>query len=152
MGVAFAALLLTPVRPDTVLAVLARRVPLPGPLASVSRGDLWWALEDIANVLLFVPLGFALTRVLGRGLYGATAGLLVSAAIETAQLVVPDRHSSLLDVICNSVGAVIGALLATAVWRQSESQSETRGAQTTSLSHIPGAADLRHGKKSIGSR
>lgn len=123
MALGLAAMLLTPLRPDSILVLVAGSVPLPGPLGSVSRNAVWWGLEDATNVLLFMPLGYALTRVLGRAIAGASAGILVSAAVEVAQLVVPGRVASLLDVACNSIGAISGALLAVALGRRSSTRS-----------------------------
>lgn len=69
-------------------------------------------LTETANVLLFVPLG----AVLGlRGFrLGATAaiGLGLSAVVELTQLVlVSGRTTSVDDLLLNTLGAVVGALL-----------------------------------------
>ncbi|MFJ3384350.1 MULTISPECIES: VanZ family protein [unclassified Curtobacterium] len=72
------------------------------------------ALEFTANVLFFVPLGLLLVLMLGgrRWWVGAMAGLLVSVAIETGQaLFLPARYASVDDVLANTSGAVIGALI-----------------------------------------
>ncbi|HEY0969543.1 MAG TPA: VanZ family protein [Gemmatimonadales bacterium] len=74
----------------------------------------WTVLDVVANVLLFVPLGFvgamARPRVLARGAWRALAlGAAVSIAIEGAQLFAPERYSSPWDVLTNAAGAWLGA-------------------------------------------
>jgi len=72
------------------------------------------ALEFSANVLFFVPLGVLLVLLLGarRWYVAAVAGLALSSAIETGQaLFLPARFASLDDVLANTSGAVVGALL-----------------------------------------
>ena len=84
------------------------------------RGDshlLFWAAEDIMNVLLFVPVGLVLAneaaaKGIGGWWLGAVAGMVLSALGETVQLFIPGRVSSIGDVALNSVGALLGALLA----------------------------------------
>ena len=72
-------------------------------------------IEVVANVLLFVPLGF-FYRVArpgaGATLRALAIGALVSVAIEAAQLFEPLRTPSPLDVLTNAAGAWIGALAA----------------------------------------
>ena len=71
--------------------------------------DLGWILRD---VLLFVPLGFLVARGRG-GLRGAVlGGVLLSLAIEVAQLWIPGRATSALDRGANALGALAGGLLA----------------------------------------
>jgi glycopeptide antibiotics resistance protein len=74
--------------------------------------DMALLLETAANVLLFVPFGAAL-RLRGFGI-GKTAllGLLVSGAVEGAQLLlVSGRTTSVDDLLLNTVGAVVGSAL-----------------------------------------
>ncbi|MBI3043273.1 MAG: VanZ family protein [Betaproteobacteria bacterium] len=77
-------------------------------------------LQDVAvNVGAYVPLGFLLSMGLGarfgpaRGAFAATiaAGLL-SLAMEAAQAFLPSRIASNLDLLANSVGALLGAMAA----------------------------------------
>lgn len=86
---------------------------------SFSRSDL------AVNLAGFVPFGFLVClRLLASGrcspraciLIAAAAGVAVSLAIETTQVWLPGRDSSLLDLGANALGAAIGALLCTA-WR-----------------------------------
>ena len=79
-------------------------------------------LRDVAlNLLLYMPLGLtaflALARRHSRAL-AAALGILLGAALSTgveiAQVYVPGRVSSLLDVTTNSLGTVAGVLAAVA--------------------------------------
>lgn len=72
--------------------------------------------DVIANVLLFVPLGFlfrvsATTATGRRPATALLAGLAVSAALETAQIFLPGRFASPVDVATNAAGAWLGAFL-----------------------------------------
>lgn len=74
--------------------------------------------EDLAvNVLGYVPLGFVLVPALPRRLSVLAAillatllGALLSLSIETAQNFLPSRISSNVDLGCNALGALIGAV------------------------------------------
>lgn len=88
------------------------------------HGDLGWAfvhqgyIEFGLNILLFVPLGFLLALVTRRPWLGFVLCVALSAAAETAQLILPGRQATIRDVISNSLGALIGAVLAWLVVRQ----------------------------------
>lgn len=79
--------------------------------------------EDLAvNVAGYVPLGFVLVAALPRRLSPARAvlvatllGTLLSFSVETAQNFLPSRISSNVDLGCNALGSLAGAL-AGAVW------------------------------------
>ena len=72
-------------------------------------------VDVIANVLLFIPLGF-LFQLARRNVHRHSTltvlwiGALLSMAIESAQLFERERFTSLLDVTTNALGAWIGAL------------------------------------------
>jgi VanZ family protein len=89
-----------------------------------------WALQNrwrpqsrsdgIANVLLGIPFGFALVGLFRTGRTGRTGDLLLggiviplcmafAAAVEFAQLFVPERTCAGSDVLCQGFGAAIGA-------------------------------------------
>ncbi|WP_375390353.1 VanZ family protein, partial [uncultured Amnibacterium sp.] len=75
-------------------------------------------IEFAANVVFFVPVGFLLSVLLPFRLWWAAivGGALLSACVETAQgLFLPGRVSSPGDVVANSLGAVIGCLVAVAL-------------------------------------
>ena len=108
--------------------------PVDRPVAGLLRSTLRWLhrsgvpgwvdygfLESAANVLLFIPLGFLVTRLAGRGFWwlGTAAGLLTSCAIEAAQfLLLPARYPTAADVLANTVGALLGTLLAALLGRR----------------------------------
>lgn len=82
----------------------------------------YWTVFDLAiNIAAYAPLGFLVTLALDRPnhryvapLLATVLAILVSLAMETAQNWLPTRVPSLLDLVCNGVGALLGALLA---WR-----------------------------------
>jgi len=72
-------------------------------------------VEIAANVLLFVPLGVLVARILGVRLWwgGVVAGFLLSVLIELCQSAfLPARFPSIADVAANTLGATLGAVLA----------------------------------------
>lgn len=73
-------------------------------------------LEFGANVVMFVPLGVLIALLLPRWEWwlAPIIGLALSLAIEFGQaLLLPERFATPLDVLANSAGATIGALLVT---------------------------------------
>jgi VanZ family protein len=86
-------------------------------LFGYSLGGLEDAPDVVSNLLLFMPLGALLHREGQRRSWGlfltltlaGAAGLLISLTIEYLQAFLPTRDSSLLDVLTNSAGALIGA-------------------------------------------
>jgi glycopeptide antibiotics resistance protein len=75
----------------------------------------WTTTDLVMNVVMFVPLGFlfSLSRA-NRQLVVPLAfilGLALSAAIESAQMFELERYTSLLDVMTNGIGALVGALV-----------------------------------------
>ncbi|MCS6562792.1 MULTISPECIES: VanZ family protein [Curtobacterium] len=72
------------------------------------------AVESLANVVYFVPLGLLVVLLAGARWWWAaiTAGLVVSACIETGQaLFLPARTATIDDVVANGVGALLGAVV-----------------------------------------
>ncbi len=87
-----------------------------------------FSIPDVAsNVFLFVPFGFLLAgsglRAAGRGggarriVACGTAAAAFATAIEIGQLFTLNRTASLLDVMANAGGGVLGAAVARAVAR-----------------------------------
>lgn len=80
-------------------------------------------LDVVANVLLFLPLGFLypLTRPARdepTPFRVLLLGLILSGGIETIQLFEHDRVASLIDVLTNGSGALLGALAVRATTRR----------------------------------
>jgi len=78
----------------------------------ITRTDL------TTNLLVYVPLGYALARwhaQPGHGARGVTigalSGLLLSLLLESGQQLLPGRIASNLDILVNGLGALTGALL-----------------------------------------
>ncbi len=67
--------------------------------------------DVLVNVLLFVPFGVALAANARRLTNTVLVAALLSACIEFAQLYIPGRDSSIGDVLSNTLGATLGALL-----------------------------------------
>jgi len=106
-------------------AVLALIAFWPTPVDRAAGSFLLWLgrvvpalnytrVEFGANVLLFVPFGLLVAQVLRVHRYLAVAlGFLVSVGIEIVQwLALPARTPSIYDVMANTIGAAIGALIA----------------------------------------
>ena len=73
-----------------------------------------YGLSDaIGNVALFVPLALGLRCSGVSGRMTVALALLLSVCIELAQLFLPGRESALGDIVANTTGAVVVALL----WR-----------------------------------
>jgi VanZ family protein len=83
----------------------------------------YWTVFDLAaNVAVYLPLGFflglALSRLRGRFTGMALATLLagaISFGLESVQTWLPSRVPSNLDLACNTLGGLLGALWAQAV-------------------------------------
>ena len=72
-------------------------------------------VEFTANIALFVPVGLLGVILLGsaRWWVAVLAGCAASSLIELGQLVfLPSRYATVMDVIANTSGALLGALLA----------------------------------------
>jgi VanZ family protein len=77
-------------------------------------------IESSANVVLFVPVGLFVVILAGarRWWLGPMVGALVSALIEFGQLIfLPARFATLNDVAANTLGAILGTVLAVVVLR-----------------------------------
>lgn len=78
----------------------------------------WTRVDVIANAVAYVPFGLfvALLRPgqspLGRLLTAISAGAALSFALETAQMFLPPRDASVIDLMSNTAGAAVGGVLA----------------------------------------
>ncbi len=90
-------------------------------------------IEFGSNVLMFVPIGLFGALALPRHRWLIVlAAMLASAAIETIQaMALPLRYGSLRDVTSNTLGALVGYLLAVAVIALMRRRAERRPATTT---------------------
>lgn len=75
--------------------------------------------DAILNLLSYLPFGLLLALTLRARLsalpsllLACTMGMLMSAGMEYLQMYLPTRNSSNLDILTNSVGTLLGALLA----------------------------------------
>ncbi|MBP2411825.1 glycopeptide antibiotics resistance protein [Arthrobacter stackebrandtii] len=118
--------------PFNFLADIRRETTGMGTVAAASSRVV---LQVAFNVVLFIPWGIFVRRYLDRGIMAATlTGLLASVAIETTQFTglwgIYDcayRVADIDDVMTNTLGALLGAIVAPAVlWfmpRQRELQA-----------------------------
>ena len=85
-------------------------------LDNVNRG---LGLMNVAgNVVMFVPIGALLVLGLGKGpLQAAMSGAALSSILEGMQLLL-GRSADIDDVLLNTLGAALGAVLAVAVMRR----------------------------------
>lgn len=74
--------------------------------------------DIVTNILAYLPVGFLVAATLRSHmrlrravLWAMLAGLILSLAMETLQMFLPSRIASNLDVVTNTIGAVLGAVL-----------------------------------------
>jgi hypothetical protein len=86
----------------------------------------WNGSDILLNVMGFMPFGFLVFHFLALGprgsnrrslVFAVLAGVGISLLIETGQVWLPTRNSSALDLVCNTLGAFAGALLASGIYR-----------------------------------
>lgn len=97
-------------------------------LAPVEFGSMCWngfAHDVGVNIIGFIPFGFllclwlaartkaSLSFIVAGGILG---GALVSLFIELMQSQIPVRTSSVMDLVANTIGAGVGALLFAAIF------------------------------------
>ncbi|MBI5429711.1 MAG: VanZ family protein [Nitrosomonadales bacterium] len=85
-------------------------------------GFTYTAFDAIVNLLSYLPLGFLVVLTLrarhgaaASVFFGVCAGVLLSAGMEYLQMYLPSRNSSNTDLLSNSLGTLIGALLAVSI-------------------------------------
>jgi len=81
--------------------------------AHISRADL------VTNVLAYIPLGLLLVRwrrsrgsAIGAAVFATLLGALLSFSMEFSQQFLPTRVADLSDLLANTLGSLVGALLA----------------------------------------
>ncbi|WZH39013.1 MAG: VanZ family protein [Microbacterium enclense] len=114
-----------------------------GILNAVLRGLRAWpptawitfdVVEFTANVAMFLPLGLLAIAWGGRWWHGVLMGALVSATIETVQLLfLPTRVADVRDVVANTLGAVIGVAIAGAVSRRRSRSQDSHNSRHRKL-------------------
>jgi hypothetical protein len=67
--------------------------------------------DSLANILLFLPVGFLYRLGQGRRRNAILLGAAISAGIEIGQLFIPGRTPSIVDLATNTLGSLIGAVL-----------------------------------------
>lgn len=92
----------------------------------------WWQnvldarsgnVDIIANLLFYVPFGFMLLLLFDRRRTGSVilvlmcvpVGMLLSLCMEVLQFAVPRRDPSIVDIVLNSIGTLLGAFGAAAL-------------------------------------
>lgn len=90
------------------------------PFAQLGDAQTWFGpvFDALGNLAFFVPLGVLLYILLeGRAravLVVVIVGAAISAVIETLQYVLALGHSDVTDLLFNTAGALVGALIARA--------------------------------------
>lgn len=118
VGVGVLLLLPTSALPSELMWLIVnalRDAGAPGWLADVV---LW---ERVLNVLLFVPLGVLgpLVRPRWSLVRWVATGVATSGALEAVQATMPGRDASVVDVLANAAGLVLGAACVTRGLRRS---------------------------------
>ena len=67
--------------------------------------------DALANVLLFLPIGFLYCLGQGRPRNAILLGAVISALIESVQFFIPGRTPSAVDLLMNTLGSAVGARL-----------------------------------------
>ena len=85
-------------------------------------GQRWLVNDAVFNVVAYVPLGAALViatpaawSVIQKIGVALVFALLLSLAMETAQMWLPTRYASVYDTVANMVGALLGAMIGRAL-------------------------------------
>lgn len=107
----------------TALNVPERFVPYRRTFLMESTTQFWkrriFFRDVLFNIVLFLPLGFLISVTLSKKnthwlrmiVFSFAAGLLLSLSIESLQTFLPERISSISDVLSNSAGAVVGGVV-----------------------------------------
>ena len=91
------------------------------PALMVPNANTLYAYDIVINIVGFIPFGFFITlwlvntrKTMQRAVYliPLAAGFLVSFSIELLQIYLPARSSSMMDLVCNTLGTGIGVMAA----------------------------------------
>src|SRR6266705_1689411 len=104
----------------------------------LTTGDAAFA-ELIANLILFIPLGVALTVAGAKPMRVIAAGAVLSCTVEFLQQWIPGRDPSLGDIVANTNSTALGVLLVVAapIWLFVPSRRSTWQALTTAIIAVP---------------
>lgn len=91
--------------------------------------------QGVANIVLFVP-AFAALAVLRPTWWWVALGAGLSACVETYQLVIGTRQASVVDVLMNTLGALIGVAIGRVIIRRARARVQGRA---TGVSPAPDA-------------
>jgi VanZ family protein len=86
-------------------------------------------VDFVANIGFFVPIGLIAALLLPRRVWwlAIPIGLGLSTALELGQaLFLPERYASVTDVLANTLGAVLGALIGMALRTTTERRAASR--------------------------
>ncbi len=86
----------------------------------VLKGNKFLLQENLLNMVMLMPMGILLPFCVRRRVkwwHGLLAGLMLSATIETLQLVLQRGLFEFDDMIHNSFGCMIGVFLGNIFWR-----------------------------------
>ena len=113
------------------LIAVATLLPVTGDLSAALTPPWFQAWGDfgladaVVNVVLFVPLGWALAFAGVRPLHAIVVALATTIGVELLQYgVVPGRVASVWDVLANAGGGVVGLALPRLVRRVAESRQQ----------------------------
>jgi len=98
-----------------------------------ASGRKWrfFLIDVLGNILIFVPLGTGLAGIWPGNnrrqtiRRAAILGLLVSLTIELIQLTIPTRFTDVDDLIFNTVGTMLGAIIFVAVQQKKLSPNDS---------------------------
>lgn len=90
--------------------------------------DVYGNPENYLNILLFVPIGCLVGLVVrkNRLMYAVLVGLFVSETIECAQLIWQRGTFDVNDLMNNTIGAMIGGVIAVAVINGTQRHKDTK--------------------------
>jgi VanZ like family len=123
-------------------------VPFTDLIEQIGKGPRFVLIEVGGNLAVFAVLGFVLPiRYRVGALAAAAVAFAASTGVEVAQYVFDlHRVSSVDDVIINTTGAVLGALLSRRWWRRRRRPAGRHGAGAAGISpgeRLPGAGSTR---------